>query len=272
MENKFEIGDLVRVKSGLTEDETGISIEELKELNGINRIIRIDENDDGYCYLVTNLSLTTHYWFSEEQLEPVEIKTEETSISLDNSVKEQIIKEVKLFLEQLDQPKPLDVKVKYHDAEMPKFEQIEKGNWIDCRVIKGGKVTHSDGTKEPLEWKLDKNGQYYIEYKAGDFMMLPLGFSINQGKGYEINLVPRSSTFKNYGIIQTNHFAVGDDTFVGNNDMYHYPCYALRDGRINLYDRVCQMRINKAMPKVIFNEVEDMESEDRGGFGTTGTK
>ena len=60
MENKFKIGDLVRIKSGLTEDETGISIKELKELNGINRIVKTDENDDGYCYLVTNLSLTTH--------------------------------------------------------------------------------------------------------------------------------------------------------------------------------------------------------------------
>ena len=98
MENKFKIGDLVRIKSGLTEDETGISIEELKELNGINRIIKTDENDDGYSYLVTNLSLTTQYWFLEEQLEPVEIKTEETNISLNNSIKEQIIKEVKLFL------------------------------------------------------------------------------------------------------------------------------------------------------------------------------
>ena len=155
---------------------------------------------------------------------------------------------------------------------MPKFAQIDKGHWIDCRVIKGGKVTHSDGTKEPLDWKQDNEGNYYIEYKQGDFMMLPLGFSINQGKGYEVNLVPRSSTFKNYGIIQTNHFGVGDDTFVGNNDMYHFPCYALRDGRINLYDRVCQMRINKAMPQVIFNEVEDMESENRGGFGSTGVE
>ena len=126
MENKFKIGDLVRIKSGLTENETGISIEELKELNGINRIVKTDKNDDGYSYLVTNLPSTICYWFSEEQLEPVEIKTEETGISLNNSIKEQIIKEVKLFLEQLDQPKPLDVKVKYHDAEMPKFEQIEK--------------------------------------------------------------------------------------------------------------------------------------------------
>ena len=265
---KFKIGDKVRIKQGLTENATGIINKDLLEIykNNINIITDTETFADGTIdYIVENLKSTRNltYYFSQKDLEL--ISEQETNLS---SQVETLVKETldKLLNE------PYKVKVKYHDSSMPKFEQIEKGNWIDCRVIKGGKITHSDGTKEPLEWKTDKNGQYYIEYKAGDFMMLPLGFSINQGKGYEINLVPRSSTFKNYGIIQTNHFAVGDDTFVGNNDMYHYPCYALRDGRINLYDRVCQMRINKAMPKVIFNEVEDMESEDRGGFGTTGTK
>lgn len=266
--SKFKIGDKVRIKQGLTEINSGVPSEKLLEIyeNNINTIIAINiYKNNTIDYRVENLKnpMELTYYFLEEELEL--ISEQETNLS---SQVETLVKETlnKLLNE------PYKVKVKYHDPEMPKFEQIEKGNWIDCRVIKGGKITHSDGTKEPLEWKLGENGQYYIEYKAGDFMMLPLGFSINQGKGYEINLVPRSSTFKNYGIIQTNHFAVGDDTFVGNNDMYHYPCYALRDGRINLYDRVCQMRINKAMPKVIFNEVEDMESEDRGGFGTTGTK
>lgn len=265
---KFKIGDKVRIKQGLTEYATGISNKDLLEIyeNNLNIITDMETLIDGtISYRIENIKnpIDLTYYFLQEELEP--ISEEETNLSL------QVETLVKETLDKLLN-EPYKVKVKYHDSLMPKFKQIEKGNWIDCRVIKGGKVTHPNGTKEPLEWKIDNNGTYYIEYKKGDFMMLPLGFSINQGKGYEINLVPRSSTFKNYGIIQTNHFAVGDDTFVGNNDMYHYPCYALRNGRINLYDRICQMKINKAMPQVIFNEVEDMGNEDRGGFGSTGVK
>ena len=265
---KFKIGDKVRIKQGLTEFNTGVPSETLLEMyeNNINTIIAINiYKNNTIEYTVKNLKKPRDltFIFLEEELEL--IPQEETNLS---SQIETLVKETLNNLLN----EPYKVRVKYHDSSMPKFEQIEKGNWIDCRVIKGGKVTHSDGTKEPLEWKTDENGTCYIEYKKGDFMMLPLGFSLNQGKGYEVNLVPRSSTFKNYGIIQTNHFGVGDDTFVGNNDMYHFPCYALRDGRINLYDRICQMKINKAMPQIIFNEVEDMESEDRGGFGSTGTK
>jgi dUTP pyrophosphatase len=180
--------------------------------------------------------------------------------------------------------KPLDVKIKYHDPKMPKLEKIEKGNWIDCRVIEGGTITKNLGTyqqtKESLRWEnksyLGKDEKMVytksIKYKKGDFMMLCLGISLNQGEGYEVNLVPRSGTFKNFHIIQTNHYGIGDDTFVGNGDIYHFPCYALADGEIELYDRVCQMRINKAMGKVNFNEVEDMEADNRGGFSSTGTK
>lgn len=181
--------------------------------------------------------------------------------------------------------KPLGVKIKYHDPNMPKLEKITKGNWIDCRVIEGGTVTKFDengvATKSKLVFednktiKEDATGYEIakvLKYKKGDFMMLCLGISLNQGEGYEVNLVPRSSTFKNFHIIQTNHYGVGDDSFVGNGDIYHFPCYALADGEIKLYDRVCQMRINRSMAEVNFNEVNDMGAKDRNGFGSTGTR
>jgi dUTP pyrophosphatase len=166
--------------------------------------------------------------------------------------------------------KPLDVKIKYHDPNMPKLEKITKGNWIDCRVIEGGAITRFNengiGIKSKIVFedirtiKEDATGYEVIKtlkYKKGDFMMLCLGISLNQGEGYEV---------------QTNHFGVGDDTFVGNGDIYHFPCYALADGEIRLYERVCQMRINKSMGQINFNEVDDMEAEDRKGFGSTGTR
>ena len=155
----------------------------------------------------------------------------------------------------------MKIRVKYHDKNMPRLEQIAKGNWIDMRVIGGKK------NGKPIEFLDGK-----LKYKKGDFMMLNLGVSIEIPKGYEVNIVPRSSTFKNYKLIQTNHFGVGDDTFIGNNDIYHFPCYALEDGEISLYDRVCQFRIQESMPQLEIEEVDNLKSEDRGGFGSTGVK
>ena len=153
--------------------------------------------------------------------------------------------------------KQLEVEIKYHDKNMPKMIKLDRGNWVDCRVIEGGKVTFDIGTpnerKEKLQWvdcertledgTIEKTKK--ITYHKGDFLMLPLGISIKQPKGYEVNLLPRSSTFKNFGIIQANSMAVGDDTFISDNDMYHYPAIALTDGEMYLYDRICQMQVNK---------------------------
>lgn len=157
----------------------------------------------------------------------------------------------------------MKIRVKYHDKHMPKLQQIEKGNWIDLRVI-GGKI---NGEKIQLE---EKNN--LIKYKKGDFLMLNLGVALEIPKGYEAYIVPRSSTYKTFGLIQTNHIGIVDDTYIGDNDIYHMPCYALRDGEIELYERVCQFRIQESMPKLEIEEVDFLDNGDRGGFGTTGTK
>ena len=90
--------------------------------------------------------------------------------------------------------------------------------------------------------------------------------------GYEANIVPRSSTFKNYGILQTNSFAVIDNSYSGDNDMWMLPVYATRDTVINKNDRICQFRINKKQPTLKFDIVEHLNENDRGGFGSTGRK
>ena len=180
--------------------------------------------------------------------------------------------------------KPLEVEIKYHDKNMPKMVKLDRGNWVDCRVIEGGKVTFDIGTpnerKEKLQWvdceRTLEDGTIErtkkITYHKGDFLMLPLGISIKQPKGYEVNLLPRSSTFKNFGIIQANSMAVGDDTFISDNDMYHYPALALTDGEIYLYDRICQMQVNKTT-NLQLNEVETLgDNKARKGFGSTGVR
>lgn len=138
------------------------------------------------------------------------------------------------------------IKIKYFDNEIDKIEKIDKGDWIDLRAA------------ETVELK---QGQYYL-IKLGVGMILP--------EGYEAHVVPRSSTFKNFGIIQTNHCGVIDESYCGDNDQWHFPAYALRDTFIHKNDRICQFRIVKKQPKINFEVVDHLNYTDRGGFGSTG--
>lgn len=143
----------------------------------------------------------------------------------------------------------LELKVKYFDNEIDKIKPIPNGDWYDLR---------SADT---------------IELKAFEFALIPLGVGMILPEGYEANIVPRSSTFKNFGIIQTNHFAVIDNSYSGDNDQWFYPVVALRDTKIEKNERICQFRINKKMESDIeINIVEKLNDKDRSGFGSTGIK
>ena len=139
------------------------------------------------------------------------------------------------------------IKVKYHNANIEQIKEIPEGNWIDLRAS----VT--------------------VELKAGDYSIIPLGVSIKLPDGYEGHLAPRSSTFKNWGIIQTNSVGVIDNSYCGENDIWGMPVYATRDTVIKENDRICQFRIMKVMGDVRIEKVDTMEDADRGGFGSTGT-
>ena len=139
------------------------------------------------------------------------------------------------------------IKIKYHTDEIEKLRYIDgKSDWIDLRSAED------------------------VELKAGDFKLISLGVSMELPKGYEAHIVPRSSTFKNFGIIQTNHQAVIDESYCGDNDVWRYPAYALRDTIIHKNDRICQFRIMEHQPTIEFDEVEHLDGEDRNGFGSTG--
>ena len=138
------------------------------------------------------------------------------------------------------------IKIKYHNQNMDKIEKINIGDWLDLRSAET------------------------VELKAGEFKLISLGVSMELPKGYEAHIVPRSSTFKNFGVIQTNHQGVIDESYCGDNDIWKYPAYALRDTVIKENDRICQFRIVEKMPSVNFEEVETLGNTDRGGFGSTG--
>lgn len=141
------------------------------------------------------------------------------------------------------------IKIQYKDETIEKLRYIDgKSDWIDLRAAED------------------------IEMKAGEFKLIPLGIAMQLPKGYEAHVVPRSSTFKNFGIIQTNHCGIIDETYCGPNDWWFMPAYALRDTRIAKNDRICQFRIEKHQPELAFEEVDQLEGADRGGIGSTGTK
>lgn len=106
--------------------------------------------------------------------------------------------------------------------------------------------------------------------KKGDFALIPLGIAMELPEGYEAHLVPRSSTFKNFGIIQTNSMGVIDCSYCGDNDMWRMPVLATRDTVIHEGDRIAQFRIMENQPQIVFEETDSLGNHDRGGFGSTG--
>ena len=142
-----------------------------------------------------------------------------------------------------------EIKIKYLNDDITRLEYIDgKSDWIDLRAAKE------------------------VELKAGEFKLIHLGVAMQLPEGYEAHIVPRSSTFKKWGIIQTNHCGIVDNSYCGPNDWWRMPVFALRDTKIEVNDRICQFRIQKNQPTLVFNEVEEMEANNRGGFGSTGTK
>jgi len=143
----------------------------------------------------------------------------------------------------------MNIKIKYHSKEIDKITNIEgKSDWFDLRSAEN------------------------VTLKAGEYKLISLGVSMELPEGHEAYIVPRSSTYKNFGIIQTNHHAVIDESYKGNNDIWKYPAYALRDTEIKVNERICQFRIQKKMPTVVFEEVNFLDNEDRDGIGSTGRK
>lgn len=141
------------------------------------------------------------------------------------------------------------IRIKYFSETMERLDYIDgKSDWIDLRAAED------------------------VELKAGQFRLIPLGVAMELPKGYEAHIVPRSSTFKNFGIIQTNHMGVVDESYCGDNDQWFFPAYALRDTQIHAGDRICQFRIMEHQPGIRFEETERLGNDDRGGHGSTGRK
>lgn len=140
-----------------------------------------------------------------------------------------------------------DVKIKYFTDKIEKLRYIDgKSDWIDLRAAED------------------------VVMKAGEWKLIPLGVAMQLPEGYEAHVVPRSSTYKNFGLVQTNSMGVIDASYCGDNDQWFVPMYAVRDTEIHVNDRICQFRIMENQPTINFLEVQSLDGVDRGGFGSTG--
>lgn len=139
----------------------------------------------------------------------------------------------------------MKIKVRYH-ADIHPLEKTEKGDWIDLRAAED------------------------VELAAGESKCISLGVSMKLPDGYEALVIPRSSTFKHWGIIQTNHIGLIDNSYCGDNDVWMFPALATRDVLIEKNSRICQFRIQKKMGDLTFDTVDKLEDVDRGGFGSSG--
>lgn len=139
------------------------------------------------------------------------------------------------------------IQIQYHTDAIEKLKYIDnKSDWIDLRAA---------------ERKV---------LRKGDFALINLGISMRIPDGYEAHIAPRSSTFKRWGIIQTNSIGVIDNSYSSSEDIWMMPVYATRDTVIEVNDRICQFRIMENQPRIVFEEVEKLEGRARGGFGSTG--
>lgn len=142
----------------------------------------------------------------------------------------------------------LSIEVMYHNPDLIPINFQENGDWIDLRAAE----------------------EYHLY--PDRFYLINLGISMKLPEGYEAHLVPRSSTFKNWGLIQTNGMGIIDNSYCGENDIWMMPVITTKIAHIQVNDRVCQFRIVKKMPNnITIKSVEHLNSIDRGGFGSTGT-
>ncbi|MDO5132994.1 MAG: deoxyuridine 5'-triphosphate nucleotidohydrolase [Eubacteriales bacterium] len=139
--------------------------------------------------------------------------------------------------------------VRYLSDEIEKLQPpTNSANWVDLRAAED------------------------VTLKKGEYRQIRLGVAMKLPDGYEAHVVPRSSTYKNFGIIQANHHGIVDNSYCGDGDEWMVPVIALRDTQIHVNDRICQFRIERRQPDILFREVSHLEDTDRGGFGSTGVQ
>lgn len=166
----------------------------------------------------------------------------------------------------------MKIKIKYFSKDYPRLEKIKQGDWIDLRIdkLKDIDTGAPRGLDLGIVLEAQKEHNTKLNYRKGDIIKLGLGVAMELPKGHEAEIRPRSSTFKHFGLMQTNSVGTIDNSYNGNNDEWQIEFIAMKDGVIERFDRVCQFRIWENQPNFEFEEVDKLGNEDRGGYGSTG--
>ncbi len=175
----------------------------------------------------------------------------------------------------------LEIEVKKLNKALKLPEIIDKGEWID--LISSEVVSFSSPRAETLKRKKINGNETSYRNVEFDFKLIPLGIAMKLPKGFEAVILPRSSTFKRFGIIEANSQGVVDNSYCGNNDEWKFPAIAFRDTTIHVGERICQFRIQLSQKATMWQkikwflssgikivEVKSLSGVNRGGFGSTG--
>lgn len=137
------------------------------------------------------------------------------------------------------------IKVKYKE-NAPKLVQHEKGGCIDL-------YNYNE-----------------ISLKAGEFGFIDFGVAIELPRNYDAIVLPRSSTFKKYGLLLTNSVGYIDNSYCGDDDYWLGCVYATRDITIPANTRCFQFRLIKIQPMLHITSVDSLGNKNRDGFGSSG--
>jgi len=172
------------------------------------------------------------------------IQENEDTVYRDAGTAEQVISDIQA-MEPDYSTKPVRIRIKFH-TDIEPLAKINIGDWIDLRAAED------------------------VQIRKGEYKYISLGVSMQLPVGYEAIVAPRGSTLKQFGIICGNSHGVMDNSFCGDNDVWRFCALAVRDTEIHKGERICQFRIQKNQPEIIFETVEVLGNEDRGGYGSTG--
>lgn len=137
----------------------------------------------------------------------------------------------------------MKVKINTHGNPMPQ----KHGDWIDL-------CTAED-----------------VEMRAGDFKLISLGVSMEFPEGFYAKVLPRSSTPGKWGIILANSMGIIDHEYCGDNDIWRFPAFAIRETSIPKGTRVAQFCVVRQEERIELEQVDLLGNDDRGGVGSTGT-
>ena len=149
-----------------------------------------------------------------------------------------------------------------------KPEILKQGEWIDLKT--------ESLTTIAAPYFSTNSSQMYSE-------LISLGIAMQLPKYFEAHVLPRSGTYNKYKVILTNGMGIIDSSYCGDNDIWKFNALSLEGCSIPAGTRIAQFRIQPSQfapwyiklkwlftNKIEFEFVDNLDNNDRGGFGSTG--